>query len=184
MITAAQIAPLRRAAPDRAEAARLIECFATLRQTRDPLYLASNDLDQILRWKLRGQYGRQAQRRAANTENLVRLVTQAAFAITHSDSVYETELRLGLLCCLRGVGVPVASAILTLVYPDRYAVIDYRGWSRVFGGKKKTSFLPSDYLRYLKRVRALAARLNWTVQETDEAIWEYDRRDSARRRRR
>jgi hypothetical protein len=88
--------------------------------------------------------------------------------------------RAGLLCCMRGIGVPIASAILTVVYPDRYGVIDFRGWRQLFGEEQRV-FSVADYVRYLARVRALAVQLpGWTVQETDEAIWDYDRRAGER----
>lgn len=73
-----------------------------------------------------------------------------------------------------GVGVPVASAVLALVFPEKYAVIDFRGWRQVFG-EERTTFSVSDYRRYLREIRRLALELEWCVQEVDLAIWEYDR---------
>ncbi|MCX7852729.1 MAG: hypothetical protein RMN24_01995 [Anaerolineae bacterium] len=145
-----------------------------MRRERQPLYLTLEEFDEILRWKLRGQYRRQEERRKANTEEVIRTVTGAALSITHPDEDYETELRLDLLCCIRGVGVPVASAILALVFPEKYAVIDFRGWRQVFG-EERTTFSISDYKRYLREIKCLAAELGWLVQEVDLAIWEYDR---------
>jgi hypothetical protein len=78
-------------------------------------------------------------------------------------------------CVLRGVGVPVASAVLALVFPEEYGVIDFRGWWQIFG-EKRSIFSISDYKRYLCELRHLADELNWPVQEVDLAIWEYDRK--------
>jgi len=105
---------------------------------------------------------------------VIRVVTGAALSIEHPDEDYEIELRLGILCTLRGVGVPVASAILALVFPERYAVIDFRGWRHVFG-EERTTFSVSDYKRYLREIQRLSLELGWPVQEVDLAIWEYDR---------
>jgi len=138
------------------------------------MYLTLDELDRVLQWKLRGQHGRQRERRKANTEDVIRVVTGAALSIEHPDEDYEIELRLGILCTLRGVGVPVASAILALVFPERYAVIDFRGWRQVFG-EERTTFSVSDYKRYLREIRRLSLELGWPVQEVDLAIWEYDR---------
>jgi 2C-methyl-D-erythritol 2,4-cyclodiphosphate synthase len=75
------------------------------------------------------------------------------------------------------VGVPVASAILALVFPEKYSVIDFRGWRQVFG-EERTTFSVSDYRRYLTEIQKLAQELGWIVQEVDLAIWEYDRINS------
>lgn len=174
MITAAQLIPYRTSSDDYDLTEYLKGKFAKLRQERVPLYLTLDEFDAILHWKLRGQYGRQRERRQVNTDNVIRTVTQAALSLTHPDEDYETELRLGILCTLRGVGVPVASAILALVFPERYAVIDFRGWRQVFG-EERTTFSISDYIRYLCEIRRLALELGWPVQEVDLAIWEYDR---------
>lgn len=150
------------------------EKFQRLRRQREPFYLTASEFDEILRWKLRGQYARLRSRRETD-DRVIREVTQAAFRIVHPDREYQLELRMGILCSLRGVGVPVASAVLALVFPEEYAVIDYRVWRQVFG-ELKSSFRISDYKRYLHRVSELAKELGWSVQEVDLAIWEYDRR--------
>ena len=139
MITAAQLTPFRTLGDDYDQTQRLKRQFAVLRQERVPLYLTLAELNEILRWKLRGQFGRQRARRRLNTDEVIRAVTTAALSLTHPDDDYETELRLGLLCTLRGVGVPVASAILALVFPERYAVIDFRGWRQLFTEGRTTS---------------------------------------------
>jgi hypothetical protein len=82
---------------------------------------------------------------------------------------------MGLLVALPGVGVPVASAVLALTDPERYCVIDFRGWRTVFD-EERTAFSIRDYLRYRGEVARVAVNLGWPVQETDLAIWEYDRR--------
>ena len=177
MITAAQIAPLRTAAIDYEKTKRLKEKLARVRRERQPLYLTKAEFEEILQWKLGQQIGRQRERRSANTEEIIRAVTGLALTITHSDKEYELELRMGILCALRGVAIPVASAVLALVFPEEYAVIDFRGWRQIFG-EGETVFSIPKYKRYLREVRRLADELGWPVQEVDHAIWEYDRRNS------
>jgi hypothetical protein len=75
------------------------------------------------------------------------------------------------------VGVPVASAVLALVFPEEYAVIDFRGWRQLFD-EEKTVFFTPDYKKYMREIRRLANELGWHAQEVDHAIWEYDRRNS------
>jgi len=172
MITAAQIAPLRTAAIDYEKTKRLKEKLARVRRERQPLYLTKAEFEEILQWKLGQQIGRQRERRSANTEEIIRAVTGLALTITHSDKEYELELRMGILCALRGVAIPVASAVLAHAFPEEYAVIDFRGWRQIFG-EGETVFSIPKYKRYLREVRRLADELGWPVQEVDHAIWEY-----------
>lgn len=180
MITVAQFVPYRTSSDDYAPTEHLKARFAHLRRERQPFYLTAPEFDEILHWKLRGQYGRQQEKREANTEDVILRVTGAALTITHPNEEYEIELRVGILCALRGVSVPVASAVLALVFPEKYAVIDFRGWRQVFG-KEKTTFSIPDYKRYLHEIRRLADELKWPVQEVDLAIWEYDKQTVCKR---
>jgi hypothetical protein len=176
VITAAQIAHLRKAGDDYAETERMKARLARLRDERDPLFLTASEFHEILRWKLRTQLNRQFHIRTANTDSIIRHVTGSALTITSDDKDYEIELRVNILCALRGVAVPVASAVLALVYPNDYAVIDFRGWRQVFGPAPDKIFSITDYKRYLRALQPLVRELGWPIQEVDFAIWEYDRR--------
>ena len=173
MITASDLVPYRTSGDGYEWTEQLKQKFRRLRRERDPFYLTLSEFDEILRWKLRNQYGRQKKRREANTEGVIRTVTRAAFGVSHLDKEYEVELRVGILCALRGVEVAVASAVLALVLPEEYAVIDFRVWRQIFGEEKR-DFTIGDYKRYLREVRRLAEELGWAVQEVDFAIWGYD----------
>ena len=173
--SANQVQDLIKRADDDQETKRLINKFKTLKETRVPFYLTIEDFDEILRWKLRQQYGRQSKYREQNKDHNVRAITQTAFAIQHSDKDYETELRLKLLITLSGVEVPVASAIMTLCYPDRYSVIDFRNWRQIYRGSiEKNYYTPKEYIKYLSIIKQIAANFNITPQEVDMAIWQYD----------
>lgn len=174
MVTAADLLPYRVSSDDYELTQELKARLAHLRGERQPMYLAGDEFDQILRWKLRGQYGRQRAWRQCNTEDVIRAVTGLALSVCHTDPDYELELRMGALCTLRGVQVPVASAVLALVYPETYAVVDFRGWRQVFG-REPTGFTIAGYRKYLGEIRRLSDELGWYPQEVDLAIWEYDR---------
>lgn len=175
MITAAEIASLSLDSTDYKEAERLKAKFAELRRCRQPLFLTSQEFDEILVWKLGQQYGRQRHLRRANYEELIRAVTGLALNLSHVEEEYELELRVNVLCALRGVGVPVASAILALIFPEKYAVIDSRDWQQIFG-KEANGFGVNDYKKYMHEIRRLANELGWMPQQVDHAIWEYDKR--------
>ena len=83
MITASQIADLRTASVDFEETEHLKAKLAKLQRERPKFFLAGEEFDEILRWKLRGQYGRQRSRRALNTEELIQTITGIASTIIH-----------------------------------------------------------------------------------------------------
>ena len=72
----------------------------------------------------------------------------------------------------------MASAILTIVLPDRFGVIDVRAWATLYRWKLvtnvKTSFVPDDYGLYLKIIRRLSNRANLTPRKVDMALFAYD----------
>jgi hypothetical protein len=175
VIQAADIEKLRKEAIDYQETEQLKADLQRLRKEREPFYLTGRDLDPIFEWKLRGQFSRNKKRREENSDRIYEIITRAAFSIREDDWKLEAELRVAVLTVLHGVGVPVASAILALADPDRYCVVDFRGWRAVFGEERSGFDIPS-YIRYLSKIRQLAQELGWSVQETDLAVWEYDRR--------
>jgi hypothetical protein len=101
--------------------------FFALQNSRIPFFLNADEMEEVFRWKLRNQYARDAKLRAVNPPRTYDSVTRACFEIRCDDLEYETKVRLGLLTAVPGIGVPVASAILALVDPSRYCVIDFRG---------------------------------------------------------
>jgi thermostable 8-oxoguanine DNA glycosylase len=160
---------------DHGKTKELINKFKQIQQERIPFYLTSVELNEILIWKLRGQFNRQSKIRENNTAENIKIITQAAFAIKHPDNDIETKLRLKVLTMLYGVELPVASAIMTLCFPTLYAVIDVKNWRQLYpGSKEKTYYTPNEYVNYLKIIKKLADRFEVTPQEIDAAIWQLD----------
>jgi hypothetical protein len=89
-----------------------------LRKARDRGYLHKRELEGICMWKS----PRAIRLVQSNTPAAVRAATKSALG-TRSE-----RRRLEALRTLRGVSVPMASAILTLLNPRRYGVIDIRVW--------------------------------------------------------
>jgi hypothetical protein len=174
----AALRALRGQVEDHAKTEKLKRSLAALRRRRHPFYLTRLELEPILRWKLRTQYGRGARFREYMTDRLVRHVTRAAFEYSVDNADLELIVRTRLLSALPGIGVPVASAILALVEPHRYCVVDFRGWRAVFGEDRR-QFSSRDYRSYRTAVAKYAEKLGWPIQETDAVIWEFDRRRTA-----
>jgi hypothetical protein len=178
-ITSAQLRPFKDAASPTARS--LLDMLATARRERAPLYLTQNEVNSIVRWKLRGQYYRTQHLRAGWTDATIRRVTAQPLAASVLPNDDDVEVRISLLCSLDGLGLSVASSILALAYPERYGVIDRLNWSALFGEERR-SFRSAHYRCYLRALRYLADDLNatqpsteapWTVQGVDIALWHY-----------
>ncbi len=92
--------------------------IAELRHVKKRGEFSRAEFLRMSRWKS----PRAAPHYARNTAARIRRVSRAVLA-TRSES-----RRIELLTGLRGVSIPVASAILTLIDPKRYGVLDIRVW--------------------------------------------------------
>lgn len=77
-------------------------------ENKEGIYLTSNELDEIIKWKLDRQYFRSAKSRMVNTDDIVIPVTRAAFSVKSSNREYEISTKISLLTTLRGVATPLA----------------------------------------------------------------------------
>ena len=82
--------------------------------------------------------------------------------------------RMELLTGLRGVGVPMASAILTLLDPRRYGVLDIRAWQLLFAIRSVSANRAAraspiaQWEQYLDALRSPAARTTVAIEYTPE----------------
>lgn len=117
-------------------------------------------LTSIVRWK--------SKRRAAllekNTAALVAEVLDIAL------SAKSDRVAIVALTALDGVGIPMASAIMTCVDPDRFTIIDVRALGTL--GEANRSVTPAVYEQYLVYCRKEAKRLRVPLRAFDRAIWE------------
>jgi len=157
-------------AVDEKETNELKEYFRKLKEIRNPIFIDSNDFERILRWKLRGQYNRNIRHIRKNNNEVIKEITKHAFSVSCTNNEKEIEEKIKILRKLDGVGVGVASAILALIFPEKYCVIDFRGWEYIFGEEKRT-FTVSEYIKYLKEIKNIADKIGLTPQETDLAVW-------------
>lgn len=133
-------------------------------------YLTLATFDAVLDWKLRQQRKRTEKHRSGNTTDLVRELTGTFWRVKHNDPDKLLDIKLGVLMSIPGVGIGVASSILTLSGPANFAVIDFRNWEVLYS-EKKQQFTVSDYKRYLADVRKLARKLDCDVREVDFLLW-------------
>jgi hypothetical protein len=143
--------------------------FATIGHLTSDTYYA------VLDWKLRKQRNRTERHREGNTEDLIKELTGTFWRVRHPDDDKQLEIRLKVLMAIPGIGLGVASAILTLSAPDRFGIIDFRNWKVLYDEEKRV-FTLTEYKRYLSNIRELALQLRSSVQEVDYLLWkEFER---------
>jgi hypothetical protein len=134
-------------------------------------YLTPSELEAVCRWKS----ARAIWHIRANTHHQVRAATSAALA-TRGE-----RQRIDALLQLRGVSVPMASAVLTLLHPRRYGVIDIRVWQllhrigAVNGNAKGTSLTRGNWLEFLSVLRALSSSLGAPARAVERTLFNVHR---------
>jgi hypothetical protein len=113
-----------------------------------------------------------------NDPDAIRLALD--IAVNHSTEVEA----LDALIKLQGVAIPVASAILTAIYPDRYTVIDFRALEAL-------GYFPHDemfYIAYLDFCRNLADAMKpqqnlpapTKLRALDRALWQWSKKKDSK----
>jgi hypothetical protein len=126
----------------------------------------------IFRWKLQSFKNRFPWVRAwpdgIPEEKLSEAVTAAQKAtMSNEESIRDALQKLDNLPY---VGVPVASAFLTAMHPEKFTVIDRQAY-KALGADFRQDV--SEYLRYLKFCQQQAARFKVSLRDHDRALWQF-----------
>jgi hypothetical protein len=120
------------------------------------------NLSDIFEWKTRGR-GRS--RLTKNTDQEIADVLALVIVATTDRAA------VAVLTGLEGVHIPVASAVLTAIFPERFTIIDFRALQAL---NIKNAYITIDfYLSYLKECRALAQLHNISLRNFDRALWQW-----------
>jgi len=134
-------------------------------------FVTKEDLQEIIRWKFQGQLkGRQLLNlKRLTTFNLsaVEKISKLAFEV-NSD-----KLRIKLLTVIDGVGLAVASVVLTFYDPDHYGVLDFHAWNGLFKNSKKV-FTEKDCLEYFNKLREISKKLGLPCRDIEKALFKKD----------
>jgi thermostable 8-oxoguanine DNA glycosylase len=114
------------------------------------------------------------QNSSQENENHVEEITKEAFKLAEKDDIQGS---IKLLLQLEGVAIPIASTILAMKYPDKFAIIDKRVITAL--GKKEwlKSYLqdPRTYEEYLLLLRKLAKERGVSLRDLERSLFEgYD----------
>lgn len=123
-----------------------------------------NNLERIFDWKTGGR-GRSRLRKNTDKE-IIDILRLAIVAKTDRAAI-------SVLSGLNGVGVPVASAILTALDPGRFTIIDFRALETL--GVTKPNITINFYLLYLNECRKIAKENGVSLRTLDRALWQWSR---------
>ena len=139
-------------------------------------YIESYDVEKRLyeegkEWRKKGYLTKDEFMQICNDATLVKKITQEAFA--ESDEKKKIEK----LTELKGVRIPVASAILSVTDSDNYPIIDERCMQALktlykIEWKVITS---NSWLNYLDFIRKLAREHNKTAREIEKGLFAFNR---------
>jgi hypothetical protein len=110
---------------------------------------------------------------ATNTESAVIDATRRALAAAGEEE------RMSALLELEGVGVPTASTILYVAFPDDYPILDVRALESL-AVKPRSQYPVSFWLEYLFFCRDLARRCGVSIRTLDKALWQHSKERAAR----
>jgi hypothetical protein len=149
---------------------------AHLAEMRRRRWLTTEELLAVYAWKEGGR-NRRIQDIRRNLEGDVDFTKQLSVAAFASDEEYK---RISILDRLHGVGIAVASVILTVLAPETYGIIDIRVWRLLYEygevdhdpeGRELTL---ESWLDYLPKVRHWAAELGVSAREVERRLFEYE----------
>jgi hypothetical protein len=130
---------------------------------RSGAYTRQN-LERIFEWKTNGR-GRSRLRKNSDAE--------IAEALTLSTSAQTDRCAVAVLMGLNGVRVPVASAVVTAINPERFTIVDFRALEAL--GVEQPYISIDFYLAYLDACRGIACENNVALRTLDRALWQWSK---------
>jgi hypothetical protein len=120
------------------------------------------NLEAIYRWKSARRIGLLDNNTDAEIEQALKQAMAAA----------DVKEAVEALITLAGVGVKMASAILTAINPERYTVLDFRALEAL---NVKTSENVDLYAQYVEDCRSMAKKYGVTMRDFDRANWQWSK---------
>ncbi|MFP4038165.1 MAG: hypothetical protein ACLFTA_00075 [Candidatus Nanohaloarchaea archaeon] len=98
--------------------------------------------------------------------------------INNLERVEGDFSKIALLTSLKGFKAPTASVILTVLNPERHAVVDTRVWASLerlgFFNERKESFDAFDYVKMIEKIRKISKEKEFSTEEVGYALFALD----------
>jgi thermostable 8-oxoguanine DNA glycosylase len=126
---------------------------------------------EIVRWKFSSLPGR-----IKRTFNLLEEISDEIIMETTrkalSDNLSEDDKRIKELRKIRGIGISLASVILTFYDPERYCIYDIHVVRELYGKEPKYMFKNNKYyLELLQDLRELGQKTGLEVRTIEKAVF-------------
>ena len=145
--------------------------FNKISKSKTKGHLTKSEFFEICMWKS----PRPKKHYLTNSEEIIKKISEKVLVADSED------IKIKLLTSLKGVSIPVASAILTLLDPKNYGVIDIRVWqllynySEVNTNPKGQMFNIDNWKTYLTLLRKYATQFNRKVREIELILFFHHR---------
>jgi len=136
-------------------------------------------LKDIVRWKFKEVPGRRELilgMVVENDDSFIREITSSVFSSLETDLYKIKELRR-----LYGVGLSLASVILTFFNSHEYGILDIHVWRELYGKEPKSLFQSNrNYLLLLSTLRKAAKEYKLPVRTLEKALFKKNLDESFR----
>lgn len=99
---------------------------------------------------------------------------QIALKLANSSNKEDNKLAFKKLYSLTGVGIPIASAILHFVYPNKYAILDRYCWREAREHRKLSTFIGynsefaiNNYFSYLDIIKSESKKSHKSLRDIE-----------------
>lgn len=134
-------------------------------------YLTPEEFFAIVIWKS-NRAKTNIKRGVEKSKKTIRSITSEVF------QVKTPEQKITALTSIPSIGIPMASAILTVCYPDDFTVADYRACAALKNFGEEIIGNPtakiSTYFEYLEKCKKLARKYNFSLRDFDRILWAKD----------
>lgn len=134
-------------------------------------YLTPKEFFAIIIWKSNRSKTRVRKGIEKNGKTIRQITTELFLAKTH-------ERKLEILCSITNIGISIASAVLTVCYPNDFTVVDYRARTSLKSLGIKIKGDPTinfqAYFDYLKSCKTLSKKYELSLRDFDRALWAKD----------
>ncbi len=136
-------------------------------------YVTKEDLKRIIMWKFQGKLlGRQKifmNKLKIEKDSFIKDVS--CLALKQKGDIE----RLKMLCIINGIGISLASVILTFYDCKNYGILDIHSWRGLFNEKEpKNIFLNKHAIRFFKRLRKISNKTNLSCRDIEKAFFKKD----------
>ena len=114
-----------------------------------------------------------------NGKNSVKKISSIVASINLEDDLSKKEA-LNQLIEMPGIGIPMASALLSVAYPDNFTIVDYRtidGLKDFFEIGFPSTLDPRSnidgYFLYIHECRKKSVELKISLRKLDQMLWGY-----------